>query len=125
MPRILPQEIDVWYLIPSIRREISKILFEKYNLKQKEIAEILQISEAAVSQYRKQKRAVKIIFKKEELKIIEEIAVKIIKDKPNSNIYFYELTQRLRKCSSVCNLHHKLDDSISDNCNICKKNKNS
>ena len=36
----LPQEIDVWYIIPAIRREFAKGLLKK-GLKQREIAKKL------------------------------------------------------------------------------------
>ena len=51
-----PQEIEVWYVLPAIRKELVVTLKEK-NLTQKKIAEFLNITEAAVSQYIKQKRA--------------------------------------------------------------------
>ena len=53
---ILPQEIELWYVIPSIRKALVTEL-KKYNLKQKDIAPLLGITESAVSQYVRDKRA--------------------------------------------------------------------
>jgi len=76
----LPQEIEVWYIIPAVRRELSVTLAEKYKLKQKEIAKILGTSEAAISQYLSKKRAKEIKFPKEMSKDFEKACQEIIGD---------------------------------------------
>ena len=61
IPERHPQEIEVWHIIPAIRKELVVALKEKGN-SQKKIADLLNLSEAAVSQYLKLKRAREIIF---------------------------------------------------------------
>ena len=56
----LPQEIEVWYIIPAIRKELAKLLTDKYDLSYEKSGDILGISKAAVSQYLSNKRANKI-----------------------------------------------------------------
>jgi len=73
----LPQEIEVWYVIPALRRELAKALTLKHKLSQKEAAELLGISEAAVSQYIKEKRAKQIKFTRQDKKEIEKTAKKM------------------------------------------------
>ena len=51
-----PQEIEVLYILPAIRRELT-IEMKKIGLEQKKIAEYLCVTEAAVSQYLNSKRA--------------------------------------------------------------------
>lgn len=51
-----PCEIIVWELIPAIRSEFAKKLVKKYGLNQKEAAERLGLTEAAVSRYLSGKR---------------------------------------------------------------------
>ena len=51
-----PQEVQVWYVIPAIRRQMAREMLSR-GLKQKEIALKLNITEAAVSQYLNSKRA--------------------------------------------------------------------
>ena len=58
---ITPQELEVWYILPAIRRELTISLKEE-GLKQRQVAEILGVTEAAVSQYIKSKRAKAIKF---------------------------------------------------------------
>ena len=47
---LLPQEIETFYVIPSLRRQLALCLKEK-GMKQKDIAQLLGIDTAAVSQY--------------------------------------------------------------------------
>ena len=119
MQHIMPQEIEVWYLIPTLRKELAKIFIKDYDLAQKKAAELLGISEAAVSQYVKEKRAKDIKFAKSELEIIKKTADKIVKDKKNSMKYLYEACVTFRGSNTVCNLHKKRNKDIPAKCNIC------
>ena len=112
MQHIMPQEIEVWYLIPALRKELSKIFIKDYGLAQKKAAELLGISEAAVSQYIKEKRGKDIKFIKSELEIIKETADKIVKDKKYSMKYLYEACILFRGSKTVCNLHRKHHRSL-------------
>jgi len=51
-----PCEIIVWHVLPAIRRELAKNMIEKHGLTQKEAAEKLGLTEAAVSRYKSGKR---------------------------------------------------------------------
>ncbi|MEM4703265.1 MAG: transcriptional regulator [Candidatus Pacearchaeota archaeon] len=76
----LPQEIEVWYIIPAIRRELARVLVEKHKLKQKEVANILGTTESAVSQYLSKKRAIELKFPLKMKKEFENAAGVIVKD---------------------------------------------
>lgn len=115
----MPQEIEVWYLIPSLRRELAKIIIDDFNLTQKQTAEILGITESAISQYIKEKRAHELKFNGKEMAEIRKTAKKIITDKENCNKYLYKLTMQLRGTNAICALHKKQDKSLSENCHIC------
>ncbi|MHC1574233.1 MAG: transcriptional regulator [Candidatus Methanogasteraceae archaeon] len=54
----VPCENVVWYVLPAIRSELAKELAKA--MSQKEISEILGITQAAVSQYVSNKRGSKI-----------------------------------------------------------------
>ena len=62
MSKVMPQEIEVWYLIPALRREFTRIFIKDYGLTQKQTADILGITEAAISQYLRLKIANQIKF---------------------------------------------------------------
>ncbi|PKK81706.1 MAG: transcriptional regulator [Thermoplasmata archaeon HGW-Thermoplasmata-2] len=51
----MPCELIVWYVLPSIRRDLAAAL-KKKGMSQKEIAEKLGVTPAAISQYAKAKR---------------------------------------------------------------------
>lgn len=122
MKLLMPQEIEVWYLLPALRRELVKSLIDDYNLSQKESAHILGVTESAISQYIKNKRASEIVFNNSERKIIKEFAKKILDDRKNFQKYFFQLSQKLRGTKTLCELHKKHDKSLSKNCRICMEN---
>jgi len=51
-----PCEYIVWSVLPTIRKEFAKCMLRNHNLNQKEIAEILELTPSAVSQYLSNKR---------------------------------------------------------------------
>ena len=116
---LMPQELEVWYLIPAIRREMTKIFISDFKLSQKQISEILGVTESAISQYKKFKRAQDLKFSKEEIEKIRKFAKKIILDKKHSKEYFFKLCLELRGTKSLCELHKKQDKNISKNCDLC------
>lgn len=77
----LPQEIEVWYVIPAIRKELSRILSEKYSLSYDLVANILGVTKSAVSQYNTNKRANKINLHPAVISEVEKSAQRIIKEK--------------------------------------------
>tara|TARA_Y100000310_G_C20124537_1_gene553020 strand:+ start:178 stop:546 length:369 start_codon:yes stop_codon:yes gene_type:complete len=117
---LLPQEVEVWYLIPAIRRELAKILVSK-GKSQKEISEILNLTESAVSQYLKGKRGGELDFSINEKKIINEYADKILKNPNEVKKLLFELTKELGISDKLCDIHRKHDSSVGKNCDICMK----
>jgi len=51
-----PCEIVVWYVLPTIRRELARELVETYGFKQSRVASMFGVTDAAISQYLKNKR---------------------------------------------------------------------
>ena len=117
--KLMPQEIEVWYLIPAIRKALAKILIKDFDLSQKQVAVILEITESAVSQYLKEKRANELKFSESEKEEIKRTAKKIIADKKNCNKYVYDLTMKFRGSNNLCKIHKKQDKSLSSTCKIC------
>tara|TARA_Y100000294_G_scaffold177026_1_gene201122 strand:+ start:2588 stop:2956 length:369 start_codon:yes stop_codon:yes gene_type:complete len=119
MSKVMPQEIEVWYLIPALRRELVKIFIKDYNLSQKKSAEILEITESAISQYLKSKRGGKIIFSKKETEQIKKSADKIIKNPETLMKNLYDLCILFRKNKVICELHKNQDKKIIKDCDVC------
>ena len=121
MARVMPQEIEVWYLIPALRKELAGILIRDYSLTQKKAAEILGISDAAISQYLSSKRGSEIKFSKEEIEKIKKTAKEMVKDKKDMMKKIYTLSVSLRKSKAICSIHKNQDNSVEKNCDICFK----
>ena len=117
----MPQEIEIWYLIPALRKELAEIFVRKYNLTQKQISKILGITEAAVSQYLNSKRGNEIKFSKKELSEIKKSADEIIKNPETLIKNLYNLCNSLRESKVICEIHKNRDKNIPKNCNICFK----
>jgi len=115
----MPQEIEVWYIIPAIRRELAKSMVKNYNLNQKQIAEIMGITEAAISQYLSSKRGKEVIFSDV---ILEETKISAKKIIENPTMLVPEM-MRLTKLTEVkqvmCDLHKKQDVKLPEDCDIC------
>ena len=73
----MPCEIIIWYVLPGIRREITKNMI-KNGLTQKEAAKKLGVTDAAVSQYLSEKRGRVEIKDKKILREIKKSAEWII-----------------------------------------------
>ena len=112
-----PQEIEVFYLIPAIRREFAILLKEK-GMGQNEISKLLGITEAAVSQYLNNKRASEIKFNGEIKDAIKD-SVENIKGTIDSVSETQKILLLARKNKFICQIHHKLSGEIEEDCNIC------
>ncbi len=115
----MPQEIEVRYLIPALRKELTKILMTDFDYSQKEVALVLGLTESAVSQYLAAKRATELKFTSIEKEEIKKTAKKIVLNKKNCNEYLYELTVKLRASQNICKLHKKQDKSLPAACKVC------
>jgi len=72
-----PQEIETWYILPAVRKAIVLEMTKKHKLKQKQAAEKLGVTEAAVSQYISGKRGYDVVFDKKTRNIIKKSAKRI------------------------------------------------
>lgn len=119
MKYMLPQEIQVWYILPVIRRELSRILVKEKGLTQKDTAKTLAITEGAVSQYLSSKRGNAVTFNEH---IINEIRLSADQIMKNSSLILYETVRILnldQVWDIVCEYHKKNDTTIKGECNIC------
>ena len=119
MPTAMPQEIEVWYLIPALRKELAKVFVDKHHLSQKDAAQILGITESAISQYRKAKRGTELKFTKDELAQIAKAAEIILHDKARATKHLYDLCVEFRGSRTVCELHKKHNIGLPKQCRIC------
>ncbi len=117
----LPQEIEVWYIIPAIRKELAKALLEE-DLTQKEIAKRLCITEAAVSQYLKNKRGKDVKFSPAVLNQIKISARRIVDSKAKSASMkeLQRICKYLTRRDHMCKIHRSLNQGLKG-CRACKR----
>ncbi len=117
----MPQEIEVRYILPAIRRELANILINEHKLSQKEAANILGLTEAAISQYRHSKRAKEVVFSDNIVAEIRKSAEKILSEKNSKQRILSEI-YRISNLTTVrhilCDLHRSQSKDLKD-CNIC------
>ncbi len=109
------QEIEVFYVIPALRKELA-VCMKDSGKSQKDIAKLLGVTEAAVSQYMSLKRG-SFNFN-EKIKQAVSDSSKNIVDEPSMMREIQKLLQIVRDERVVCQLHADHGD-IPKNCNVC------
>ena len=115
----LPQEIEVWYIIPAIRKELAKLFVKDHKLSYEKAGVILGISKAAVSQYISNKRATKFKLPQPIKTEIAKSAKKLVKTPNQAPMEIEKIIKiiRTKKCS--CDLCKKYNPEIIKLCH-CK-----
>ena len=108
-----PQEIEVFYIIPALRRQLA--LDMKINgLSQTQIATLLNIQNATVSQYISNKRGSKIEFG--EIVLVEiKKSSSLIKDKISYLREMQKLLRIIKDTREICRIHKEISD-IPEEC---------
>jgi uncharacterized protein len=122
MKLIFPQEIEVWYVLPLIRKNLALELVK--NLKQKEVAEMMGITSAAISQYKKDKRAKNDFFNQEMKDELEKSVKTIIKDNSKLSEEIIRLNNLAKKKGLVCKMYSEICalNNNKEKCPYCNKN---
>lgn len=115
----MPQEIEVWYTIPSLRRELAKCMINDFKLTQKHVAGHMGITEAAVSQYISSKRAKEVVFSNAVLVEIKISSKKIIEDGRQLVPEMMRLTKLTDVKQVMCDIHKRQDVELPEGCDIC------
>ncbi len=102
-----PQEVDVWYVLPALRKKIALGLLGT-GMSQKEVAGIMKTSEATISHYKKDKRVKTDLLGNT---LDAEIALSIKRIQKNSAILFSEilkLSNIVKEKGIFCDLYGKM-----------------
>ena len=117
----MPQEIEVRYILPAIRRELARIFIQEHKNSQKQAAKILGLTEAAISQYQHSKRAKEVVFSESVVNEIRISADRILAAKNTKERLIAE-TYRISGLTKVrqilCDIHRAQSKDL-ENCNIC------
>jgi len=114
---LLPQEIEVWYIIPAVRKELAKLLTKKHELSYEKAGAILGVSKAAVSQYLSNKRANKVKLNMETKKQVAKSA-KLIAENPKMALSEMQRILKFMKDSKCsCDVCKKYNKDVLGYCN--------
>jgi predicted transcriptional regulator len=126
---LLPSEIESKLLIPAVRAILSKELVIEKRLKEEEVARLLGITQAAVSNYLRGTRGdneliSKLMSLSEVMSMIKEIG----DDLSTNRAYtaktlskFIALCNYMRYSLIICDAHHSLERNIDEKvCEQCK-----
>ena len=112
----LPQEIEVWYIIPAIRKEFAKVLVKKHRLTFEKAGGILGVSKAAVSQYLNKKRANLMRFTPEIKREIEKSAKSVIKNNNQAVKEIIKILNLIKQKKCACSICKKYNKGILNQC---------
>ena len=122
---ILPCEVAVRSVIPAVKALIAEQLLEEQGLRQEQVAEILGISQSAVSKYSSRVRGHAIdVTQMEEIRPLINNLVFLLLDgtRKNSELFdlFCQACVAVRKTSLMCAFCQKSDPKINiRECGFC------
>ena len=126
---LLPSEIEAKSLIPAVRAILAKKLIKEYSLKEEDVARVLGITQAAVSNYVRGTRGdVELISKlesvREVMRMIDDIAKDLSTNKaytPSTLAKFIGLCNYMRYTLIICDVHHSIESNIDEQvCEQCR-----
>jgi predicted transcriptional regulator len=146
---MMPQEVEVWYVLPALRRELAKVMKTKsvprmgedgktkdHKITQKEIAKMLGVTEPAITQYLLKKkgrrsRGDQVVIPERFLPDLEQSADAMISqyEKKGSDDDMFEIMTReinrlikvIRDDGAMCDIHRKFSAHVKDKCSACDR----
>jgi len=126
---LLPSEIEAKSLIPAIRSILAQKLIKEYCLKEEDVAKVLGVTQAAVSNYVRGTRGdTQLVAKLESVlevkRMIEDIARDLASDKaytPSTMAKFVQLCNYMRYTFIICDVHRTMESHIDEKvCEQCE-----
>ncbi len=122
---IIPCEVAAKSVVPALKALMAKELVEKRGLKQEQVAEVLGISQSAVSKYKSQVRgyAVKIDNMEEVQPLVNNLIDLVVKgdfERMDFLRFFCQACMTIRKTSIMCPFCQKADPQVKiESCGFC------
>jgi len=123
-----PCEVAVKCVLPVARAMLAKELMAKYRLKQTEVADILRVSQPAVSLYRRKMRGRAIDLENDEDvgDLVRRAARALAENKLSRRDLipkYCEICKIIRSKGLLCELHKAFDSTINiEACELCYTN---
>jgi hypothetical protein len=124
-----PCEVAVKSVLPATRAFISKELIHSYNMKQSDVANLLGITQAAVSKYVRQVRGTAILIDQIlEIRALMQNIAQQLAEKQLAGSAFYiqlcEVCKVVRRKGLMCPLCKRSDPALDiKHCNVCNSRK--
>jgi len=112
-------EVIVTTILPAIRSIITKELLSSYHLTQKEAANLLGLTQPAISQYNRESRGFKVkILEKQPriMKMIDDLTRDIAAERLNAKEIqsrFCEICKIIRGSKLICSMHEDIYPAIA------------
>lgn len=116
----LPQEIEVWYIIPAIRREMAMYFSREHKISYDNIAAMMGLTKAAVSQYIAGKRVKRIKMHPNALEEVKISCNRIVKNKSNVTKEILRVLEIIKKKKLHCEFCGEVIDGKLHNCKEIK-----
>jgi predicted transcriptional regulator len=126
---LLPSEIEAKSLIPAIRSILARKLIKEFHLKEEDVAKVLGVTQAAVSNYVRGTRgdtqlAAKLAAVGEVSRMVDDIARDLAANKaytPSTMAKFVQLCNYMRYTFIICDVHHSIESNIDSKvCEQCE-----
>jgi len=127
---LLPAEIESKSLIPALRAILAKDLAKKHNIREDKISQLLNVTQAPVSNNIRgircdPKLIEKLLEDKQVASMITEISDNLSSDSaytPLSLSKFIGLCNYIKSSLLICDIHHNLESDIDEV--VCKECEN-
>lgn len=146
---MMPQEVEVWYVLPAIRREFARAMKKKeaprkgedgkvkqHKITQKEIAKMLGVTEPAITQYLLKKKGLR--SRGDQVDIPEKFLPEIDASADTMIDAFemgvddddmYEIMTRevnriiriMRNDGAMCDIHRRFSAHVKGDCSACTR----
>ena len=112
-----PCEVIVWYLLPTIRKDLAIEMIATHGYSQRKAAQTLGVTDAAVSQYIRSKRAKLVIDNEQYIEHIKASAKVIVDDGLDSAVEMCKICGVVTAENMLSELYK--EQGVSDGCYQC------
>jgi uncharacterized protein len=116
----LPQEIEVWYIIPAIRREMAVCFSKDHKLSYSGVASLMSLTKSAISQYISGKRVEKIKMHPKAIGEVKISCQKIVKEKSTVVKEISRVLELIKRKKLNCEMCGEIIDGVLHNCKEVK-----
>jgi hypothetical protein len=121
---LLPSEVEARAMIPALRALIARKLIEAHNLPQQKVANMLGVTQAAVSNYLREVRGagISIDLSGDTLNLIDDIVHMLLDGADSVQLLekFHDTVGLMKGKRVMCNVHQQMEPNLDiKRCHIC------